>query len=174
MQHDGRHRPRRGFFSTALVQMPLLAVLFVPLIIGCGRRDLGGISGKVVSAGAARGFTPPESMSLVFVTRNGNIPMSYSASVRPDGSFAVDMNNGTGRGIPQGAYDVTINVNDLLMRMPDARAKNELDQDYDYPRPSKEIKNRLARAKCSVTLKAGARLSLLVDLDAGSITVTGS
>lgn len=158
---------------TATRWIPVIATASIVIMIaGCGRRDLGRVNGHVVSNGAPRGFGTPESMSLMFKSSDGKLPMLYMAPVMPDGTFAVDMNDGRKTGIPKGTYSVFINVEDLQMRMPDAPPVDEDDPAYRYPRPSKEVKQRLAKAGCTVQLAPGKTVTLLVDIDAGTITET--
>lgn len=159
LQHSATH-------WLAIVATASIAIMAA----GCGRRDLGRISGQVVSNGQPRGFLAPEAMSIAFRSSDQAIPVLYMAQVMPDGSFAVDMNDGRKTGIPKGTYAVSINVDDLLMRMPDAKPVDEGDPTYNYPRPSKEVKQKLAKAGCSVQLAPGKSVSLLVDIDAGSIS----
>ena len=161
------------FLQTALVA----AVCIMCVLSGCGRRDLGAVTGVVFSDGKPREFRLPESMRITFSNSDPKMPLGFLIPVRENGSFTVDMNDGTGRGIPAGTYVVEIDVNSLRMRPSGANTGSgkpvggEGDAD-DYPRPSAAIISRLQKAKSSVTVAPGKGVRLVIDLDEGTITET--
>lgn len=160
-----------SFLQTALVA----AICMTFVLSGCGRRDLGAVTGVVLSAGKPRQFRLPESMKITFSNSDPKMPLGFLAPVREKGSFTVDMNDGTGRGIPAGTYVVEIDVNSLRMRPSVANTGSEKpvggegDVD-DYPQPSAAVMSRLQKAKQSVTVTPGKGVRLVVDLDEGTIT----
>ena len=162
-----------SFRQTALV----VAICLVFVLPGCGRRDLGAVTGVVLSDGKPREFRLPESMKITFSKSDPKMPLGFLTPVRENGSFTVDMNDGTGRGIPAGTYVVEIDVNSLRMRPSGANTGSgkpvggEGDAD-DYPRPSAAIISRLQKAKTSVTVARGKGVRLVIDLDEGTITET--
>ncbi len=162
-----------------IVQATSLTLLFalsvVCVCVGCGRKDLGSVVGRVVQDGSPRGFQSPESMSVRFSTESHVPPRMFAATVHPDGAFRVDLNDGTGRGVPEGRYIVTIDTDGLLIKDPKAKEIPELlpngqpNPDARYPRPGRELKVKLGRASCTVEVLRGKTLELLVDLDQGTI-----
>lgn len=148
-------------------------------LLGCGSSDLGKVTGRVVQDGVARGFQAPESLNILFSSISNETPMSYSASVLPDGTFYADRNDGTGRGIPEGEYLVTIDVNSLLIQDPKAKplqASASIESpDVMYPQPSPDLKKRLSQASCTVEVHPRTSAQLIVDLGKGTIsTQSGS
>jgi hypothetical protein len=168
--------------NTKRISLPTLstAVLLVVSIAwagtGCGRRDLGGVVGRVVQGGQARGFQPPESMIIRFASQSADSPRLFSATVRGDATFRGDLNDGSGRGIPEGRYTVSIDVDGLLIKdptqksIPELLADGEPNPDARYPRPGRELRATLSKASCSIEVLRGRTLSLLVDLDQGAIS----
>ena len=160
-----------SFLQTAIVAA--ICTMFV--LPGCGRRDLGAVTGVVLSDGKPRGFRVPESMRITFSNSDPKMPLGFLTPVRENGSFTVDMNDGTGRGVPAGTYVVEIDVNSLRMRPSGANTGSgkpvggEGDAD-DYPQPSAAIISRLQKAKSSVTVTPGKSVRLVIDLDQGTIT----
>ena len=152
----------------------MLLVILAAAAAGCGRRDLGFVRGQVVSNGGPRGFTLPEMMNVTFSMDDAKIPRAYTTPVRADGSFQVDMNDGSGRGIPNGAYVVAIDTNNLLMRPAGGGAAAAEGEGNEYPRPAPEVIQKLKRAICKVEVARGKGLSLVVDLDGGTITEAAS
>lgn len=138
-------------------------------VVGCGRMDLGHVRGEVVGNGERRGFQHPEMMNVTFSMDDANIPRGYTTPVKADGTFSVDMNDGTGRGIPEGKYVVAIDVSGLLMKAPGAASKTSQDGGNEYPRPSPDVIRRLKNAKCTIELKRRRNVYLVVDLDNGTI-----
>ncbi len=160
-----------SFRQTTLV----VAICLVFVLPGCGRRDLGAVTGVVLSDGKPREFRLPESMKITFSKSDPKMPLGFLTPVRENGSFTVDMNDGTGRGIPAGTYVVEIDVNSLRMRPSGTNTGSgkpvggEGDAD-DYPQPSAAIMSRLQKAKGSVTVTPGKSVRLVIDLDEGTIT----
>ena len=165
-----------GTARTSFLQTTLVAAICLMFVLpGCGRRDLGAVTGVVLSDGKPRGFRVPESMRITFSNSDPKMPLGFLTPVRENGSFTVDMNDGTGRGIPAGTYVVEIDVNSLRMRPSGANTGSgkpvggEGDAD-DYPQPSAAIMSRLQKAKGSVTVTPGKSVRLVIDLDQGTIT----
>ena len=143
----------------------MLLVILAAAAAGCGRRDLGFVRGQVVSNGGPRGFTLPEMMNVTFSMDDAKIPRAYTTPVRADGSFQVDMNDGSGRGIPNGAYVVAIDTNNLLMRPAGggaaavARVLNQTGGDL-----GKEIMEQLGERDADVAAGVKALMFVFEDL----------
>lgn len=165
---------RKGFFGRTGRRTFSMLVLAAATATGCGRTDLGFVRGMVVSAGAPRGFALPEMMNVTFSMNEAKIPRAYTTPVRADGTFSVDMNNGSGKGIPYGSYVVAIDTNNLLMRGGAAAKAAAEDEGNEYPRPAADVLQKLRKATCTVEIAAGKGLSLVIDLDAGTIAQEGS
>lgn len=145
-------------------------MLLAVAAVGCGRTDLGNVRGRVVSNGEARGFQPPENMRITFTIEDSDIPRTYAAAVQADGTFSIDMNDGSGRGIPNGTYAVAIDTNGLLMRAPGAVPSVEQTEGNEYPRPAPEIVQKLKKATCRIEVTRRSVVNLTVDLSDGTIT----
>lgn len=148
----------------------LALVLLAATGFGCGRTDLGYVGGQVVAGGSPRGFQSPENMRVTFSIEETGLPRSYIACVKADGSFSVDMNDGSGRGIPGGTYVVAIDTNGLLMRATGAGRAPIQDEGNEYPQPDPRMIRKLKNASCTVEVTPRKRIFLTVDLDAGTIS----
>lgn len=141
--------------------------------IGCGRWDLGGVRGQVVSQGKPRGFTPLETMNLTFSTELNSIPRTYIARVKTDGTFVADLNDGSGRGIPFGTYKVGVDVGSVIINEaagPAGSSGTASTPGGDaYPTPSPSVVKRLRGAECTIEVTAGTPRMLVVDIDNGTI-----
>lgn len=148
----------------------LAVVVLAAAGLGCGRTDLGYVRGQVVAGGSPRGFQSPENMRLTFSIDETGLPRSYIACVKADGSFSVDMNDGSGRGIPGGTYVVAIDTNGLLMRDPGAGRTAIEGEGNDYPQPDPRMIRKLKNASCTIEVTPRKRIFVTVDLDTGTIS----
>jgi hypothetical protein len=153
----------------------LAAVCIISLAaIGCGRWDLGGVRGQVVSSGRPRGFDRTESMRLTFSTEINSVPRAYLALVKSDGTFVADMNNDSGRGIPFGTYEVAIDPTSFQINeasSPGNSAGSPAANDNSPPPGSRSAAvKRLLAARCTLKVAAGKTSKVVVDVDNGTIS----
>jgi hypothetical protein len=95
------------------IPVPRLSAVFLALAVlalsGCGG-NLARISGQVVENGAPVQLTDGETVQIDFSTAdNAYPPLALAAYAKSDGSFVVDMNDGTGRGLTPGKYKARLN-----------------------------------------------------------------
>jgi len=77
-------------------------------LTGCGG-NLVRVTGQVVENGELYQLADGETIQIDFSTADGAYPpLALAAFVQKDGSFAVDMNDGTGKGLPPGKYKIRL------------------------------------------------------------------
>ena len=137
--------------SRVLVRnLVLLAVLAGVAPAGCGNR-LVRVTGQVVENGQDYRLGDGETIQIDFSTAdNAYPPLSLGTFVRKDGTFVVDMNDGTGRGLPPGEYRIRLNAEGTSSK---AKAN---------PKLFKEAHK--------LEVKQGASVRLTIDLATGAIT----
>ena len=97
-------------FCVTRVNLVLLAALACPALIGCGDNGLVRVTGQVVDNSEAYRLAEGETIQIDFSTAdNAYPPLALGTFVKKDGSFVVDMNDGSGRGLPPGKYKVRLN-----------------------------------------------------------------
>lgn len=137
------------FVSTTRV--PVFAVLTAALLGGCGGGNLVRVTGQVVENGEPVRLADGESVQIDFQTADGAYPpLALGAYARPDGSFAADMNDGTGRGLPPGKYKVRLNSEGTSIKQ--------------------KVNPKLFKESLTLEVGSGASLRLTVDLAKGTIT----
>jgi hypothetical protein len=135
---------------TRPARAPLLAVLAAALLTGCGDRGLVRVTGQVVENGEPVRLSDGESVQVDFQTADGAYPpLALGAYARPDGGFAIDMNDGTGRGLPPGKYKVRLNGEGTSVK--------------------KKVNPKLFKEGITLEVEGGASLHLTVDLAKGTI-----
>lgn len=113
-----------------MVRLIRPAVLFVallcPALAGCGG-NLVRVTGQVVENGTPYRLAEGEVVQLDLTTAdNAYPPLSLGTFAAKDGSFVVDMNDGTGRGLPPGKYKVRLNgENTSLKKKPNPKLFKE-------------------------------------------------
>lgn len=128
----------------------VLAVL-AALTTGCGGDNLVRVTGQVVENGEPVRLATGESLQIDFLTADGSYPpLALGAYAKPDGSFAVDMNDGTGRGLPPGKYKVRLNGEGTSL--------------------NKKVNSKLFKESLMLEVGKGTSLRLTVDLAKGTIT----
>jgi hypothetical protein len=95
------------------IPVPRLSAVLVALAVsalpGCGG-DLARVTGQVVENGGPVRLADGETIQIDFSTAdNAYPPLALAAYAKSDGSFVVDMNDGTGRGLTPGKYKVRLN-----------------------------------------------------------------
>jgi hypothetical protein len=95
------------------IPVPRLCAVFLALAVsalpGCGN-NLARVTGQVVENGQPVQLTGGETVQIDFSTAdNAYPPLALAAYAKGDGSFVVDMNDGTGRGLTPGKYKVRLN-----------------------------------------------------------------
>jgi hypothetical protein len=131
------------------LQVAVLALL-VALLTGCSD-NLVRVTGKVVENGEPVQLASGESIQIDLLTADGAYPpLALGVYAKPDGSFAVDMNDGTGRGLPPGKYKVHLNSEGTTI--------------------SKKVNPKLFKEKVMLEVAKGGSLHLTVDLVKGTIT----
>jgi hypothetical protein len=109
------------------------------------------VSGRVVQIGNDYRLGPGETVQIDFATAdNAYPPLSLGAFVKPDGSFVVDMNDGTGRGLPPGTYKIQLKAEGTSLK---AKANP-----------------KLSKKAYKLEVSQGASVHLTVDLATGAIT----
>lgn len=92
--------------AVARVGFALALLLAVP---GCGG-GLVKLTGHLEADGQPVRLGDGETVQLDFVTADAAYPpLNLGVYAKPDGTFAADMNDGTGRGLPPGKYKVKLN-----------------------------------------------------------------
>src|SRR5262245_3462971 len=87
----------------------VLIALAVSALPGCGGA-LARVTGQVVENGEPVRLADGETVQIDFSTAdNAYPPLALAAYAKGDGSFVVDMNDGTGRGLTPGKYKVRLN-----------------------------------------------------------------
>ena len=87
----------------------VLIALGVSALPGCGG-NLARVTGQLVEHGSPVRLAGGETVQIDFSTAdNAYPPLALAAYARSDGSFVVDMNDGTGRGLSPGKYKVRLN-----------------------------------------------------------------
>jgi hypothetical protein len=124
-------------------------LLFVLIgLTGCGS-GLVRLTGQLVADGLPVRLGDGESVQLDFVTADGAYPpLNLGVYAKPDGSFAADMNDGTGRGLPPGKYKVKFNGEGTTLK--------------------RTVNPKLFKEAHPVEVTAGASLNLTVDLAKGT------
>jgi hypothetical protein len=95
-----------------LAHLPNLAVVLIallcPALAGCGG-NLVRVTGQVVQDGEPYRLADGETIQIDFSTADGGYPpLALAAFVKKDGTFAVDMNDGSGKGLPPGRYKIRL------------------------------------------------------------------
>lgn len=135
-----------------LTRAPWAAVLAIlaTFLTGCGN-NLVRVTGQVVENGEPVRLAEGESIQIDFLTADGAYPpLALGAYAKPDGSFAVDMNDGTGQGLSPGKYKVRLNNEGTSI--------------------SKKVNPRLFKEAVTLEFGKGASFHLTVDLAKGTIT----
>ena len=126
-------------------------VVLTVLSAGCGNENLVRVTGQVVENGAPVQLATGESVQIDFHTADGTYPpLALGAYAKPDGSFAVDMNDGTGRGLPPGKYKVRLNGEGTTL--------------------NKKVNPQLFKESLVLEVGKGASLHLTVDVAKGKVT----
>lgn len=98
----------RPFRATTLKPTAVLIALLCPALAGCGD-NLTRVTGRVVENGEPYRLADGEAIQIDFSTADEAYPpLNLNAFVARDGTFAVDMNDGTGKGLPAGKYKVRL------------------------------------------------------------------
>lgn len=135
---------------TRLLRVVALAVLAL-LPTGCGNENLVRVTGQVVDNGEPVRLGAGESVQIDFLTADGAYPpLALGAYAQSDGSFAVDMNDGTGRGLPPGKYKVRLNGEGTTL--------------------NKKVNPQLFKETLVLEVAKGTSLRLTVDVAKGKIT----
>src|SRR5262249_718652 len=120
-------------------------------LAGCGKNDLVRVTGQVVENGKEYRLAEGETIQIDFSTADKAYPpLSLGTFVKRDGSFVVDMNDGTRRGLPPGKYKIRLNAGGTALK---AKAN---------PKLFKEAH--------TVEVQKGASPHLTVALAAGTVT----
>jgi hypothetical protein len=95
----------------------LLVFLTCPCLTGCGNNNLVRVTGQVVVNGEAYQLADGETIQIDFSTADDAYPpLALGTFVKKDGRFAVDMNDGSGRGLPPGKYKLRLNHEGTSLR----------------------------------------------------------
>ena len=130
--------------------LPAALTALAALLTGCGGDNLVRVTGQVVENGAPVQLSEGQSVQVDFLTADGAYPpLSLNAYAKPDGSFAVDMNDGTGRGLPPGKYKVRLNG--------------------EGTSAGRKVNPRLFKEAAVLDVGKGTSLHLTVDLAKGTI-----
>jgi hypothetical protein len=102
------------------IPVPHLSAAVIALAVsalpGCGS-DLARVTGRVVENGEPVRLADGETVQIDFSTAdNAYPPLSLAAYAKSDGSFVVDMNDGTGRGLTPGKYKVRLNAEGTALK----------------------------------------------------------
>jgi hypothetical protein len=105
----------------------LLACLACPAAAGCGDNNLVRVTGQAVADGEAYRLADGETIQIDFTTADDAYPpLALGTFVKKDGRFAVDRNDGTGKGLPPGKYKLRLNPEGTsLKRKPNAKLFKE-------------------------------------------------
>jgi hypothetical protein len=133
------------------VRMTLSLLVFALFVAGCGSKVVR-VTGQVVENGQPAPLTDGEciQVDLVTVDAAGKLPLSIMTFVKPDGSFAADQNDGSGRGLPPGKYLVRLNRETTVVK--------------------KTVNAKLFKEGTSVEVAAGHPVRLTIDLATGTIS----
>ena len=138
------HRVTHTLWAAGLATLAAIAS-------GCGGENLVRVTGQVVENGEPVRLAAGESVQIDFLTADGAYPpLALGAYAKSDGSFAVDMNDGTGRGLPPGKYKVRLNGEGTSI--------------------NKKVNPQLFKETLMLEVGKGASLRLTVDLAKGKIT----
>lgn len=135
-----------------LTRAPWVAAfaLLATLLAGCND-NLVRVTGQVVENGQPVRLAAGESIQIDLLTADGAYPpLALGVYAKPDGSFAVDMNDGTGRGLPPGKYKVRLNSEGTTI--------------------SRKVNPKLFKESVTLEIGKGVPLQLTVDLAKGTIT----
>jgi hypothetical protein len=128
----------------------ILFALILSAATGCGNNGLIRISGQLTENGKPVSLTAGESVQIDFITADGAYPpLNLGAYADSSGRFAVDMNDGTGNGLPPGKYKVKLNHEGTSKKM---------------------ISPKLFKEPHPIEVTAQAPLHLVVDLVTGTVT----
>jgi hypothetical protein len=95
----------------------LVATLASAALAGCGNSNLVRVTGQVVENGQEYRLAEGETIQIDFSTADQAYPpLSLGTFVKKDGAFVVDMNDGTGRGLPPGKYKIRLNRDGTSLR----------------------------------------------------------
>jgi hypothetical protein len=101
---------RMSRFRFTRMKPAVVLALAWPALAGCGNKNLVRVTGQVVEAGEPYRLADSETIQIDFSTAdNAFPPLALGTFAKRDGSFVVDMNDGTGRGLPPGKYKVRLN-----------------------------------------------------------------
>jgi hypothetical protein len=124
--------------------------LAVLVLSGCGGK-LARITGQVVDNGEAVRLAEGETVQIDFSTAdNAYPPLALAAYARSDGSFVVDMNDGTGRGLTPGKYKVRLNGEGASLK--------------------RKVNTRLFKESVTIEAALNRPVRLTIDLSSGAIT----
>jgi hypothetical protein len=126
-------------------------VVLAALLTGCRDDNLVRVTGQVVENGEPVRLASGESIQIDFLTADGAYPpLALGVYAKPDGSFAVDMNDGTGRGLPPGKYKVHLNRESTSI--------------------NKKVNPQLFKKSVVLEFEKGVSLHITVDLAKGTIS----
>jgi hypothetical protein len=129
----------------------LVAALAGAALAGCGNSNLVRVTGQVVENGQEYRLAEGETIQIDFSTADQAYPpLSLGTFVKKDGSFAVDMNDGTGRGLPPGKYKVRLNADGTSRRA--------------------KVSPKLFKEAHALEVRKGASVHLTIDLATGAVT----
>jgi hypothetical protein len=117
---------RMSLFRLTGMKPVVVLVLAWPGLTGCGNQDLVRVTGQVVEAGEPYRLADGETIQIDFSTAdNAFPPLALGAFAKRDGSFVVDMNDGTGRGLPPGRYKIRLNREGTSLKKANAKLFKE-------------------------------------------------
>ena len=97
--------------------LTLFAALASAVLAGCGSSNLVRVTGQVLENGQEYRLAEGETIQIDFSTAdNAYPPLSLGTFAKKDGSFVVDLNDGTGRGLPPGKYKIRLNGDGTSLR----------------------------------------------------------
>jgi hypothetical protein len=128
----------------------LLSALALAGLAGCGGGDLVRVTGQVEENGEPRRLDQGESIRIDFTTADDlSHPLSLGIFPKRDGSFAADMNDGSGKGLPPGRYKVKLNRESTSLKT--------------------KVNGKLFKESYPLEVAPGAQIRLTIDLAKGTI-----
>ena len=128
----------------------IFMALAVSALSGCGG-NLAQVTGQVVENGEPVGLADGETVQIDFSTAdNAYPPLALAAYAKGDGSFVVDMNDGTGRGLTPGKYKVRLNGEGTALK--------------------RKVNARLFKEPVTIEAVRGTPVRLTIDIAKGTIS----